>query len=37
MVLKKIRNLFPLNNDKYQVSDRLLTFEGPDHVVKVGT
>lgn len=35
MVLKKIRNKLPLSNDKYQIADKLMTFDGPDHAITI--
>lgn len=35
LILNKIRNRFPLTNDKYRMADRLMTFDAPDHCVQV--
>lgn len=37
MILKKIRNNFPISNEKYQLVDRLMTFDAPDHSVQIGS
>lgn len=36
VMMQKLRNKIPLDNKKYQLGDRLMTFDAPDHAVEIG-
>jgi hypothetical protein len=37
IVMEKIRNIIAIDNGKYPIEDRLMTFDAPEHYVLVGT
>lgn len=36
IMMEKIRNTIAIDNEKYPIEDRLMTFDAPEHYVQVG-